>query len=123
MRPQSNTIVDYTTRFDKFNRLWSDNSIFCSLKDAPNIFLKIDFEMYMLLSEAERGVPVLFMESDLVKKVWRFIEQLQSFEDIDDDETVNVALLDVQNKKKISVVIDREESKYSSIDSERAKEV
>ena len=77
----------------------------------------------MLLSEAERGVPVLFMESDLVKKVWRFIEQLQSFEDIDDDETVNVALLDVQNKKKISVVIDREESKYSSIDSERAKEV
>ncbi len=101
----------------------TSNYIRLEKKDAPNIFLKIDFEMYMLLSEAERGVPVLFMESDLVKKVWRFIEQLQSFEDIDDDETVNVALLDVQNKKKISVVIDREESKYSSIDSERAKEV
>lgn len=85
--------------------------------------MKIDFDMYMLLSEAERGVPVLFMESDLVKKVWRFIEQLQSFEDIDDDDTVNIALLDIQNKKKISVVIDREENKYSSIDSERAKEV
>ena len=29
-------------------------------KDAANIFLKIDFDMYLLLSEAERGVPVLF---------------------------------------------------------------
>jgi len=101
----------------------TSNYIRLEKKDSPNIFLKIDFDMYMLLSEAERGVPVLFMESDLVKKVWRFIEQLQSFEDIDDDDTVNVALLDVQNKKKITVVIDREENKYSSIDSERAKEV
>lgn len=91
-------------------------------KDATNIFLKIDFDMYMLLTEAERGVPVLFMESDLVKKVWRFVEQLQSFKDLDDD-TVTVSLLDVQNKKKISVAIDRDERKYSSIDGERAKEV
>ena len=101
----------------------TSNYVRLEKKNAPNIFLKIDFEMYMLLSEAERGVPVLFMESDLVKKVWRFIEQLQSFKDIGDDDTVNIALLDVQNKKKISVVIDREENKYSSIDSERAKEV
>ena len=62
------------------------------------------------------------MESDLVKKVWRFIEQLQSFDEINED-SVTVSLLDVQNKKKISVVIDREENKYSSIDGERAKEV
>lgn len=92
-------------------------------KDAAHVFLKIDFDMYMLLTEAERGVPVLFMESDLVKKVWRFIEQLQSFDDIDEDDTVTVSLLDVQNKKKIAVAIDREENKYSSIDGERAKEV
>ena len=92
-------------------------------KDAAHIFLKIDFDMYMLLSEAERGVPVLFMESDLVKKVWRFVEQLQSFEDLDEDDTVTVSLLDVQNKKKISVVIDREENKYSAIEGEQAKEV
>lgn len=101
----------------------TSNYILLEKKDAPNIFLKIDFDMYMLLSEAERGVPVLFMESDLVKKVWRFVEQLQSFKDFGDDDTVNIALLDVQNKKKISIVIDREENKYSSIDSERAKEV
>ena len=92
-------------------------------KDTPQVFLKIDFDMYMLLTEADRGVPVLFMESDLVKKVWRFVEQLQSFDEIDEDDTVTISLLDVQNKKKISVSVDREEHKYSAIDSERTKEV
>ena len=92
-------------------------------KNAAHIFLKIDFDMYMLLSEAERGVPVLFMESGLVKKVWRFIEQLQSFGDLDENDTVMISLLDVQNKKKISVAIDREENKYSAIEGERAKGV
>ena len=79
--------------------------------------------MYLLLNEAERGVPVLFMESDLVKKVWRFIEQLQSYSEIDDEDTVELGLMDVQNKKTIMVTIDREDGKYSSIDSERAREV
>ena len=99
------------------------NYIRLEKKDAVHIFLKIDFNMYVLLSEAERGVPVLFMESNLVKKVWRFVEQLQSFEDLDDNDIVTISLMDVQNKKKISVTIDREESKYSSIEGEKVKEV
>lgn len=85
-------------------------------KDVPGIFLKIDFDMYCLLSEAERGVPVLFTESDLVKKVWRFIEQLQSTEALGEDGVV-VSLLDVQNKKEIRVTIDLEDKKYTSIES------
>ena len=92
-------------------------------KESPNIFLKIDFEMYLLLNEAEHGVPVLFMESDLVKKVWRFVEQLQSYKDIEDADSVEIGLMDVQNKKTILVDIDREDNKYSSIDSERIREV
>lgn len=91
-------------------------------KDMPNIFLKVDFEMYLLLNEAERGVPVLFMESDLVKKVWRFIEQLRSYKGIDEEDTVELGLMDVQNKRTIMITIDREDNKYSSIDSERARE-
>ena len=69
-------------------------------KDAANIFLKIDFDMYMLLSEAERGVPVLFMESNLVKKVWRFVEQLQSLGDLDEDDTITISLLDIYSRYK-----------------------
>ena len=63
------------------------------------------------------------MESDLVKKVWRFIEQLQSFEEIDDEDTVEVGLLDVQNKRTVMVSVDREDKKYSRIESERGQEV
>ena len=101
----------------------TSNYIRLEKKDAPDIFLKVDYEMYLLMNEAERGVPVLFMESDLVKKVWRFIEQLQSFEEIDDEDTVDVGLLDVQNKRTVMVSVDREDKKYSGIESERGQEV
>ena len=101
----------------------TSNYIRLEKKESPNIFLKIDFEMYLLLNEAEHGVPVLFMESDLVKKVWRFVEQLQSYKDIEDADSVEIGLMDVQNKKTILVDIDREDNKYSSIDSERIREV
>ena len=89
---------------------------------SSNIFLKIDFEMYRLLTDAERGVPVLFLESDLVKKVWRFIEQLQSFDEIEDEDTVQINLLDVQNKKRIDLTIEREDKKYLSINCSKAEE-
>ena len=101
----------------------TSNYIRLEKKESPNIFLKVDFEMYLLLNEAERGVPVLFMESDLVKKVWRFIEQLQSYEDIENEDTIEIGLMDVQNKRTIMVDVDREDHKYATIDSERAREV
>ena len=100
----------------------TSNYIRLEKKNAPNIFLKIDFDIYVLLTEADRGVPVLFMESDLVKKVWRFIEQLQSVSEIEEDDPVNISLLDVQNKKKITVKLDQEENKYSTIDGSRSQE-
>lgn len=99
----------------------TSNYIRLEKKDTQSIFLKVDFEMYLLLNEAERGVPVLFMESDLVKKVWRFIEQLQSLKNIEED-SVEIGLMDVQNKRTIMIDVDREDHKYSSIDSERTRE-
>jgi len=84
-------------------------------KGTSEVFLKIDFDMYSLLLEAERGVPVLLMESDTVKKVWRFVEQLQSETDLEDEDDVNLALFDVQGKREIVVAIDRESKRYSNI--------
>lgn len=43
--------------------------------------------------------------------------------DLDEDDTITISLLDIQNKKKISVTIDREEKRYSAIEGEKAKEV
>ncbi len=85
--------------------------------NTESIYLKIDFSLYCLLLEAERGVPVLFMENDNVKKVWRFIEQLQSKDRHKDEDEISVTLLDVQGKKEINVTIDRDSKKYLSIQS------
>lgn len=100
----------------------TSNYIRLEKKDKTSVFLKIDYDMYRLLNEAERGVPVLFMESDLVKKVWRFIEQLQSFDEVD-NEDLEILVLDVQNKRTVTVSVARDENKYSDVVSERGQEV
>lgn len=96
--------IDMTSNYVRFEK-----------KNSSDIFLKIDFGMYILLREAERGVPVLFTDSDLVKKIWRFVEQLQSFENIEDEDSVEIGLIDVRNKSTTMIEIDRDDNKYSSI--------
>ena len=49
------------------------------------------------------------------------IELLQSYEEVDED-VVTVNLLDIQNKKRIDVTIDREDKKYTSIKSYHMEE-
>jgi len=93
----------------------SENYLRFSLKDNTSVFLKIDFAMFSFLSAAERGVPVLYMESVMTKRVWRFVERLQQFVEQDDDDTVEVALFDIQNKAEYKVEIDLEEKKYTAI--------
>ena len=55
--------------------------------------------------------------------LFQSIARVQSFEEIDDEDTVEVGLLDVQNKRTVMVSVDREDKKYSGIDSERGQEV
>ena len=91
------------------------NYILLRRRDSPEIFLRVDLEMFCLFAEAERGVPMLFIESPVVKRVWRFIEQLQSTSKIHDDE-LTITLLDVENKKELCVTIDMEDKRYTSIE-------
>ena len=107
-RPKLNSVMENGIKMVR-------NYVRLEKKGASEVFLKIDFDMYSLLLEAERGVPVLLMESDTVKKVWRFVEQLQSETDLEDEDDVNLALFDVQGKREIFVAIDRESKRYSSI--------
>lgn len=89
-------------------------------KDTPSIFLKVDYELYGLLLEAERGVPMLLIkDNETTKRVWRFIEQLQQVTDLDSDGEITLKMLDIDNKIELSVKIDREDKKYLSIDVRR----
>lgn len=87
-------------------------------KDVPSVFLRIDLEMYSLLMETERGVPMLIIENDVTKRIWRFVEQLQKLDDLPDDE-LEITLLDVDEKREYIVQIDREENRYQSIEQQR----
>ena len=107
-RPKLNSVMENGIKMVQ-------NYVRLEKKSASEVFLKIDFDMYSLLLEAERGVPVLLMESDTVKKVWRFVEQLQSETDLEDEDDVSLSLFDVQGKREIVVAIDRESKRYSSI--------
>jgi hypothetical protein len=89
-------------------------------KDNPNVFLRVDLEMYRLLVEAERGVPMLFIENEVTKRVWRFVEQLQDFDSVPDDELV-ITLLDIDEKKELCVTIDMEDKRYISIEQHRVQ--
>jgi hypothetical protein len=91
------------------------NYILLRRSDNHNVFLRIDLEMFCLFAEAERGVPMLYIESPAAKRVWRFIEQLQGASGNHDDE-LTITLLDVEDKKELCVTIDMEDKRYTSIE-------
>ncbi len=95
----------------------SVNYIRLQRKDSPNIFLKVDLQLFCLLMEAERGVPMLLIKDNVTtKRVWRFIEQLQQGTDLDSDGEIALTMLDIDDKRELSVKIDREDKKYLSIE-------
>lgn len=113
-RPCLNSIMEQGIRMVQ-------NFVRLEKKGNPDVFMKIDYSMYSLLLEAERGVPVLLMESDIVKKVWRFVEQLQDTSDLDEEDDVCISLFDVQGKKEVTVTIDRDSKRYTRIDVMKTK--
>ena len=92
----------------------SENYLRIMPKENLGVFLKIDFAMYSFLAAAEHGVPVLYMDSVMTKRVWRFIEQLQAMVESDDD-VIDLSLFDIQNKTEYLVEISVDERKYTSI--------
>jgi len=91
------------------------NYILLRRSDNHDVFLRVDLEMFCLFAEAERGVPMLYIESPAAKRVWRFIEQLQGAGGTHDDE-LTITLLDVEDKKELCVTIDMEDKRYTSIE-------
>jgi hypothetical protein len=93
------------------------NYIRLQRKDTSSVFLKIDYGLYCLLLEAERGVPMLLIkDNESARQVWRFIEQLQQVADLDDNGEIDLTLFDIDDKRELSVKIDREDKKYLSIE-------
>ena len=77
--------------------------------------IKIDFGMFKLLEYSEQKVPVWALEeNNYAKKIWRFMEDLDSCRDSDDDDK-QITLYDLKRKEKISVEVDTAENRYMRI--------
>jgi hypothetical protein len=92
------------------------------ISDKENIYLKIDYGMFELLTQAENGVPVFFMDSDLVKKVWRFVEQLQSMKNLSGEERIWYTIQDVETNERVHIEVDREDKQYLKVEVEHRKD-
>jgi hypothetical protein len=88
------------------------------LKERPQAKLKIDFPMFELLAKANRGVPVMSLESDATRRIWQFMEQLSERLDFEDNPEVEITIFDAVTHQKINVVTDLELKKYLVIDSD-----
>jgi len=75
--------------------------------------LRLDFPMFQLLAQAERGVPVLFLDNDASRRLWTFMEMLSESINWNDDVTVTV--MDPSSKRQLTVTVDGEARKYLEI--------
>ncbi|MBP2018538.1 hypothetical protein J2Z79_001953 [Symbiobacterium terraclitae] len=84
------------------------------LRANPQAQLRVDFEMFHLLAQVERGVPVLYLESDASRRLWQFMELLS--EAIDPTDDVTVVLLDPVGGDQVRVTVDPQARTYLSVE-------
>ncbi|HOX41230.1 MAG TPA: DUF4338 domain-containing protein [bacterium] len=89
--------------------------ILLRLKSNKRATLRIDFGLFEMLSQAENGIPLLFLENELTRRVWQFMEQLSEPIDIERNDEVAVRLLDPVSNEILTVSIDTERKQYISI--------
>lgn len=91
------------------------NYLKLEVKGEKNKSLVVDFEMYKLLVEAEKGVPVMYLDTNVVRRVWRFMDLMQVQQIGEGEEEVKVSIYDVHAKKEVEVTIDLEEDRFDEI--------
>ena len=82
------------------------------LKNLPQVNLRIDFPLFELLSQAERGLPVLSLDSDITRRLWQFMENLTRAYQQDE---ARISLLDPVNREKLTVTVDTVDKRYLAI--------
>lgn len=93
----------------------TENHILLRLKRHHAASLRVDFALFHLLQQAERGVPVLSLEGDVVRRLWQFMEQLYDPAKEEAIDEVKVVLLDRTSGEQLTIIIDPQDKRYLSI--------
>jgi hypothetical protein len=75
--------------------------------------LRVDFPLFRLLAQADRGVPAMSLEDDTTRRLWQFMELLS--QPLNEPE-VDVQLLDTVTGERLFVGVDMEEGRYLTAD-------
>ncbi len=88
----------------------------------PQASLRVDYPLFRLLHQAERGVPALLLQPDATRRVWQFLEQLTDQNAPLDDE-VTVQILDPMTGEYLEVTVDQQMKTYVSITGKEGRRV
>lgn len=94
-----------------------DHALF-RLRDDPKVRLRIDYDMFELLSQADQGIPVISLESDLTRRLWQFMEQLVQ-PDLHEKHEVDFQIFDLTTGEQLAIEIDTDQYQYLQIREEK----
>jgi len=83
------------------------------LRSEPAASLRVDFGLYRALSLAERGAPVMALETSEARRLWQFMEALAG--PADPDEEAQLWVLDPLTRETMEVTVDRERRQFIGI--------
>ncbi len=87
----------------------------------PQASLRIDYELFRLLHQAERGLPALLLQPEATRRIWQFLEQLTDKIVLDDE--IDVQIFDPVTREYLKVKIDLVTKTYLEITDARGKRV
>jgi energy-coupling factor transporter ATP-binding protein EcfA2 len=85
------------------------------LKSNKQARLRVDYELFEMLEQAQRGIPMLSLDNDLTRRLWQFMEQLNRGVELREDET-RITLLDPTSAERLTVTVDNIEKRYVAVE-------
>ena len=88
----------------------------------PQASLRIDYGLFRLLHQAERGLPALLLQPEATRRIWQFLEQLTDGTVPMDDE-VTAQILDPMTGEHLVVTVDPQTKTYITITDKESRRV
>jgi Domain of unknown function (DUF4338) len=93
----------------------AEDHVLLRLGAEPHIRLRVDFALYELLLQAERGVPALSLDGEPVRRLWAFMEQLSLASATEGSSEVAITVLNRATRQRAVVTVDTTDRRYVSI--------
>jgi hypothetical protein len=93
----------------------AEDHVLLRLTAEPHIRLRVDFSLYELLLQAERGVPALSLDGEPVRRLWAFMEQLSLASATAGNPEVAITVLNRATRQRAVVTVDTTDRRYVSI--------